>query len=104
MTLKEKTEVRVLTESDMIDDLRMKGFVLKKEGRETTVEAIHRAYSAGIEAGRAYIIVEMLSDLKKEQFTPVDILHEMRHPSLTGRTYEFISRYLPKRYKQNNIH
>jgi len=62
---------------------------------------IQKAYRAGVEAGRAALVVEMLDDLKKEKVTAIDILYEMRNPSMTGRTYEFISRYLPKRYKQN---
>jgi len=64
-------------------------------------EFVVKAYKAGKEAGRVEIILEMLQDFEKEIKTkiPVDILNAMRHDDDIISAKEFISRYLPERYK-----
>ena len=97
-----KVKIEVVDESEMIDDLRMRGYVLKREDPSKEEPAVHAAYRAGHEAGKAEILVEMLDALMRDKYKGKNLrfLLGCKDPEITNYIIEFIKWYLPERYKE----
>jgi hypothetical protein len=93
--------IEIKNETDLIEDLRMQGYILKKSEKGDTSIAVHRAYQAGKEAGRAEVLVEMLNRLKNERNMKQWWFVLSGDIDTNYVIAEYIIRYLPKRYKEN---
>lgn len=101
MEKKKTGRIEIKNETDLIEDLRMEGYVLKKADKVDTSTAVHKAYQAGKEAGRAEVLVEMLDNLKKERGMKQWWFVLSGDIDINYYTAEYIIRFLPKRYKDN---
>ena len=97
-----KIKVDVTTESEIVDDLRMRGYVLARPEDDTNDKALQTAYRAGQETGRAEIVVEMLDALMMDKYKGKNLrfLLGCTDPEITNYIIEFIKWYLPDRYKE----
>lgn len=98
-----RSDIVIMDESELIDDLRMKGYILKKADGEDATEIVHRAYRAGKDAGEVEMLLKMLQDVEHfAKGTGGALLYGgARMADFMRREIRwYIRQYLPERYKR----